>query len=466
MTTPAFNQAVFQDIVTSFDLPKPQFMTKLFSKHGDQGIGHMLVMQSMGFSTPVQGQVFYHFEDEYTWVPFKVKTTVASPGLGNDIVLTLDPSSVNSDGAFFPRQNDQVMFKGQGNVVGYIYDIDDSGADPLLTIRVLDSADTFPTVEGGSELFISGNMFSEGSGQPLARMSGASKFTGYTQIIKETIGYSGSEMTQEDWVDIYDDGKKFLGWWDKVRQINLDYNFTRNMSGVLSYSKPVTNVNATDKSNGDRKMYATEGITNYALRVGQHFPYTPGTRTVWTYDQKERVLDKQHVPGKMLSYMGRDLDMEDENMLLGFLQNTQVNYTVKALAQEYFEGDEALAVSVGFTAFTKGSRTYMKRRWWEMSDSQQGGVDGYAFPSFGLDLPLGMKKVANATGGSEKLPYVGMRWRQSGPYSRKVEMWDVGGAGPGQKVTQYDRVDKYMRAEIGGHYIAGNMWLVNYSNAA
>ncbi len=66
-----------------------------------------------------------------------------------------------------------------------------------------------------------------------------------------------------------------------------------------------------------------------------------------------------------------------------------------------------------------------------------------------------MNKALDSNAMSQKLPTIGMLYKQLGSYNRFTEVWDVSGAGNGRKVTQNDSKNLYLRGHIGSHNMVG-----------
>ena len=53
MNPDAIAQIYASDIVSGFDIHKPEFLNQLFSRYGDQGASFFQLIRSMGFEKPV-----------------------------------------------------------------------------------------------------------------------------------------------------------------------------------------------------------------------------------------------------------------------------------------------------------------------------------------------------------------------------------------------------------------------------
>jgi hypothetical protein len=108
----------------------------------------------------------------------------------------------------------------------------------------------------------------------------------------------------------------------------------------------------------------------------------------------------------------------------------------------------------------KSGRKYGFKRFPSFSNAKTYGASGYDYSSQGMFIPLGMNKALDSNGRSEKLPTIGMRYKQLGSYNRFTEVWDVSGAGNGRKVTQNDSKNLYLRGHIGSHNMVGNQMIL------
>lgn len=457
MSVQAIAAQVSQNVVTTFDLHMPEVMQQLYARYGDQGMGMLNFIRAIGFEKNTPQGSYSHYEDNWVHETIVNKTLTVAGAAGASVDITLDPSSLDANNRFYPRLYDNLKMTNGTSV--YISEIDvTTPSAPVLTLVPLKSTGVIPAIAAGQQLFIYTNSFSEGSGQPNPAVRGAYKYTGYTQIIKESIKGTGSEMTNQDWVSVTEgtgNDKRFLGWFDLARQYDIDVRMQKKIEGALIFGDLTDNPDAVDPVTGE-SLQTTEGIIAYTKRLGNVYPYTPGTLQTSDYDQFDRILSRTFAAPAYVSYLAQDNHIETENMLKEYLQQTDVGYTTKAMTDTYFQNDEALAVSVSFKAFKKAGRSYMLKRWQNMQDPKMGGTTGYDYNKAGIMFPLGKQKDRKT---GDQIPTVGVRWKALGEYSRKMEMWEVGGAGVGIKVTEFDNRNVYQRCEVGAHFIAGNNFI-------
>lgn len=453
MASPAAIAQIYaSDIVSGFDVHKPEKMNQLFLRYGDQGLSHFNLLRSLGFEKMVSLDEYGHFEDNRIHEIIKIKSQVVSPGQGNDQEVDLHGDSKDANGYYYPRLYDTVLYPNE--VPAYIADITE-GAEVTLTIRPYDDSDTIPQVEAGDQVSIISSAFSEGSGQPEGAIRGVWEYENTAQIIKETIGYTGTEMVNQQWYDVTSAGQKIPAYYF-LGQTDIDYRFALKTSGALLFNKKTTNASAVDPDTG-RAIKTTEGLIPYTRRVGHAHSYDIGSFDVADFDDISLILDQEHVGNYVMCLLGVKLHNEIENLLKPYFADTNINFTTKAVNDVLFNKNESLGASVNFKYLTKSERTFMFKRWGEMTNPKTYGADGYDMMNMGIVLPVNKKKDPVNGGMVES---IGVRYRGLGAYSRRMEVWNVGGAGGGLKVTEFDKRDTYMRGHIGGHFRGGNAFVL------
>jgi hypothetical protein len=450
-TVQAVTPIYASEIISGFDVWKPEILQDLFKRYGDQGMSYFMMLKSMGFEKPVAQDTFSHFEDNLKNPTFKVRSNVAAPGAGNPALITLAAADLDADNRFYPRLWDVVFFKNE--VTGVIVDIDvTTPSAPVLTVEPNQSTDNIGALTAGDEVSIISSMFSEGSGQPRGAVTGVEKFTGTMQIIKESIEATGTELTNQTWLRLNGiDGAPLY----TEATADMEYRYALKCEGALLFQKATTN-SIIDPATG-RPVKSTEGLVPYIRRVGNPTPYTAGTLTVADFDAIERTMDREFAGNYIMSLNGIDLSQEIENLLKAYFNNTNIIFAQQNVASALFNKDEGLAASVAFSYLRKGERTYMFKRMGSFSNRNTYGILNSKIPEMGMFLPINKKKDPV---NSEMVPSIGMRYKAFGPYSRKTEIWDVSGAGPNLKVTDLDKNSSYIRGNIGAQHRGGNQMVL------
>lgn len=338
MTPDAIAQIYASDVVSGFDIYKPEKLNELFMRYGDQGASYFQLVRSLGFEKPVALDTYGHYEDMRVHELCRSDGIVAQPAINADITFVLSSDSLDANNNFYVRMYDQLLFKNE--VVGVVTDIDVSTPTaPEITASIVNTGDRFPALVADEEIIIISNEFSEGSGQPDPALSGAYEYDNDAQIIKETIGVTGSEMVNQDWFNVTSKGQKIPAFYFKG-QTEIDYRTALRIDGALLFSKRTTQT-ITDADTG-RPLKSTEGLIPYIRRLGYTHPYTVGSYDVSDFDTINLYLDQQHVGNFALSLLGIKLHFEVEDVLVDYFKDTNINFTRQAVNDAIFNSNESL----------------------------------------------------------------------------------------------------------------------------
>jgi hypothetical protein len=456
MNPDAIAQIYASDIVSGFDIHKPEYLNKLFSRYGDQGASFFQLIRSMGFDKPVAADTYGHFEENHIHEIIHSRNIVAQPAQGDPITFVLDTTDLDANNNFYVRKFDQILFPNE--VTGIVVDIDVTApAAPEITVEPNESTDRFPALTAGEELVIMSNAFSEGSGQPEGAVSGTWEYSNSAQIIKETIGFTGTEMVNQTWFDVTTKGQSIPAFYFKG-QIDIDYRMALRIDGALMWGKQTTNTTGViDDDNENRVIRTTEGLVPYIRRVGNEQTYTAGAFDVDEFDEMDNTLDREFAGNYIIGLLGITLHQEIENALKDYFANTNIQFARQTTNEVLFNNNESLGASVNFTYLTKSERTFLFKRLGSLNNRKLYGATGYNGPTMGIFMPINKKKDPVS---GNMVDSVGTRYRALGKYSRRMEVWQVGGAGEGLKVTEFDKRHTYQRCHIGAHFRGGNQMVI------
>lgn len=451
----AIAQIYASDIISGFDIHKPEKMNELFARYSDQGASYFQLLRSMGFETPVAQDTYGHYEENHIHEVIHVLENVVQPAVGADIVFTLDPQDLDANNNFYLRQWDGILFPNE--VTGSVVTIDVTvpGA-PVITCRPNDNGDQFPALTAGMELSIFTSAFAEGSDQPAGAVSGTWEYSNTAQIIKETVGFTGTEMVNQSWIEVIR-GQKVVGYYMKG-QIDIDFRTALKIDGALMWGKQTTNATLVDNSTegGGRPIKTTEGLIPYIRRVGNEQSYVPGAFDVAEFDELSNTLDREWAGNHILGMLGIQLHQDIENSLKTYFANTNITFAKQSTNSVLFNNNDALAASVNFTYLTKSERTFLMKRMGAFNNRKVAGAEGYNAPKMGVWLPLNKRKDAKGN----LTDSIGVRYRALGKYSRRMEVWQAGGAGEGLKVNGIDKRNTYQRCHLGAHHFGGNRFVL------
>lgn len=454
MNPDAIAQIYASDIVSGFDIYKPEKLNVLFNRYGDQGASYFQIVRSMGFEKEVSLDTYGHYEENRIHEVCIVNANVTQPAVGADITFVLSPNSLDANNNFYVRKWDIILFPNE--VTGSVTTIDTTTpTTPAITCRLNDNTEQFPALTAGDELVIFTNAFSEGSGQPNGAIRGTWEYTNDAQIIKETIGVTGSEMTNQTWFDVTSAGTKIPAYYF-LGQVDIDYRVALRIDGALLWGKRTVNPNLIDSDTG-RPIKTTEGLIPYIRRVGNEQTYTSGSFSVTEFDEMDRTLDREHAGNYILGMLGIQLHQDIENALVSYFADTNIQYARQTTNEVLFNSNESLGASVNFKYLVKSERTFLMKRMGVLSNPKLYGAVGYEGPKLGVFMPINKKKDPVS---GNMVESIGVRYKGLGKYNRRMEVWQVGGAGEGLKVTDIDSRNTYQRCHIGAHFRGGNQFVL------
>lgn len=457
----AFSAPYASEIVSTYDIGKPDELITLFRRRGDQGLSYFLLLKALGFTKPCSREKYGHWEEDWIHETITNKNNVSNPGAGVPVSITLSAADLTTGNRFYPRKWDEIIFPNR--VPGIITAINvTTPTAPVLTVMPLVTTDNIGAIAAGQQLSIFTAAFSEGSGQPAGAFSGVIRYENYLQIIKESLQVTGTEMTNENWFKqiSYNDskGEPILAYYSKG-QMDMEYRLALKKDGALLFNKKTTST-IVDTDTG-RQLTTTEGLIPYITANGIVKNYTPGLFSVQKFDSINKALDKEHAGTYVLGCLGFDLITEIENVLKDYFQSTNIDYVKERTVKDLFGGNSAMGMAVGFKYLEKGDRVFNFTKMSSFDHSKLYGAPGYTTASLGFMVPLSTKRDKVS---GEDIPAIGMRYKELGNYNRMYEIWSVGGAGNEVKVIPEDVRNFYMRCHVGAHHRAGNqMVLLNPS---
>lgn len=448
----------YNNIVTSFDLNIIKWFSKLYPRYGKQGFDVLDTLQALGFERTDSVEIIRHFEENWVVQAFKNKSAQAAGAAGALTNITLSPDSVDTSNRFYPRITDIITFPDETQ--GYIYSIDVSTPSaPVLGVVPLGASPAVvPALTAGEVLFISSNAFSEGSTQPVGRFSGAWEYTNNMQIIKESMGVSGTQLTNETWVKTLD-GKNIDGWWNKGL-MDIQNRMKGLIQGAWLTQTITTNPLVMDSLNNNGAVKTTEGLYPGLKRLGIPYPYTPGTLTVYDFNTIERLMSRQGDDRYIMDMMGQDADMEMEDVLQEYHKFTAINNTTKVANTKLFgdgPGGEAMSSVISYQYFEKGQRVHCMKRFAALNNPQTFGAEGYKYPGKVTFIPL--NKNNKDPQSKNSVPSIGIVWKGMGDRQRKLSAWDYGAAEGGPKMGAQDRRDWYLRCEMSAEFFGLNQFV-------
>jgi hypothetical protein len=453
------------NFVSAYDVHKPDVLSKMFNRYGDQGSSWFLTLEKLGFVKPVAATQYSHYENELKNPTFKSRASASIVGSGATatILITLAVADVDTNNNFYPRLNDIVFFKtGQ---LGIITSINVSTPSaPVLTINALNANALPASVAAGEEMSLVSNAFAEGSDQPKGIVPGATKRTNYTQIMKETLAVTGTELTNQTWFDGWVEvpgsvnGSEQIASgnsWYNLNWMDMEWRIGKQVSGALLFGEASVGNGVVDPTTG-LPVNTTNGLIPTIKTQGNTETYVPGSFSVTDFDAYGRILDREYAGDYVLGLTSKSFSDEIENTMVAYLANTNIIYEIEQQLGSRF-GVDGKSISVDFNYLKKSQRTFMFKRMMEFSNRQTFGIANSVTDGYGVFLP--MNKVKDAKSG-KMLDNIGARYKNLNGYSRKMEVWSVNGAGPGMKVSSVDVNKSFIRTDMGAHIMGANQMIL------
>ena len=455
--TVAPNTVMLQSILSNFDAIKPEVYNQLIRKYGDQGLNIYQWLWSRGLEFPTANDAFIHYEDDWKT---DVVTIRANSVAGSTGALTVVPI-VDVSGKVYVRVGDNVLFKGTTGIHGVrarVYALDQTAGAATMTVAPYDSTLAIPAVTLGEQVMIYTNSFAEATGQPIGRYSGFSKVTNYVQIIKESFGISGSALTDQLWFEVPNaSGTGVMGYAAKG-QLDMDFRYAKQVDGAFLVGTKNTNTTVNVDAVTGGEITSTEGLFTGLKTSGKTLGYTT-TFELADFNTIDKYQTTQYVGGNSLFGMGIDLDQSVEDKLFSTLKQTGFDPTeiTQGIVNDLFGGSRNTAMSLGFNSFRKSDRTYIFKRLSGLSDLKSFGATGYNWSKVGFLLPNDKQTDPKS---KEKLDSMRTRYKALGSYNRKLEAWNLGGAGGGTYVSDVDANNLYMRGHVGLELFGLNRFVI------
>jgi hypothetical protein len=465
------------NIISTFDIEKPEVRNKLFRSKGDQGLSAFRLLESLGYSRAIAQDSAISYEEDWIHPTFHSDGAVSAvaPSGNQDApqvqAIVLNAISPNDDFLGFPapptganyyycpvQLQDVIMYPNR--VTGVVTDIAGLGTNAVtITITAQDATVALPAVADQQELIIITNAYPEGSEHPDGIVNKPKMSTSYVQIIKTGYKWTGTQATNQTWFDTYKTAGDIPAYYLKG-QMDTDYEHELKIDGALLFGN-LTLSTIYDASSYDASAFepvkTTEGIIPYMAANGNVKQYTPGTFAVQTLNDIAKILDKQFAPKYICGLIGINLNTEIDDTLKAYFQNTNINYVRQQMVQNVFGGDAGLEASVGFGVLEKSGYTFGFSRMPVFSHPRLYGASGYNGASLGAFIPMGTKRDLKS---NTDVPYFGVIYKALGNYNRRAEVWTLSGAAPGMKVLSKDVNKLCLRSHIGAEHVGGNQMVL------
>jgi len=464
----AISSAMTEKLWSVFDIYKPQEYNKLFRTKAQQGKEWMLWLRSMMREEPLGDEMGYFHEDTYIVDTIVVQDTVASPGVGNPISITIDASRIDPNtNKFYARENFIVTIPGTEDQV-QIKNVDRTNYT-LDLYPVLATA-TIPELTAGMELGITNGAWAAGTDGPDKAQRGYKKYEYYTQTFKEAIGAEGSQLAKDQWFDAYsDDGQTLIGWYTPAT-IDMEYRMMLQEGGAYLFGQPNTNNLKQTTPDGESNItYMTEGVVPQIRKRGFVMPDPMASMVVEDYFDISNYLISQSLTYSTVSGMAGKAQRDNiDQLLIDYIGDksggTDFTRTLNGMFGKNGESATEMGAYFGFGLLQLGGTQIALQTLYDLSNPKTFGAKDYNFNEYMLVLPIG--RIKDSKSGKEFDNFSSM-YRAHAGTNRKYRVWKFGGAGNTDvSIDSIDRVNCGALANHGLRFMGANQTIGIFPEAA
>lgn len=447
-------------IVTIYDITKPQHYPYLVRRYGNQYDNFVMFFQNLGRMEATPNDVLNAWEENWLHESLKVASNSSqeeSQGAG----VTIAVAEADYGGSnVYPRVGDILTLSNEMQCI--ITAKTDAGSTWNLTVKPLrnDYNTLIPAFSAGDEIAITSAAFGYGTTQPEGVVVGHTPRAFQAQVIKETFELEGQEFTRDKWIKV-------------MEGASYDYYYNEGMGAMehrmgLKWDGAVTfgiqddgSVTVPSGDGSGNEIKTTHGMVPWIRALGKTIETTGGSLFDLDYMDTASLHMKRNGATTNIglficgNLMAQGVENAFVDATAGSLLNTGVDYT--KVEQEVFKGNRELSVSYNIKTVTKGGITWMIKPHDNWSNPKTFGLTGYSMESLGIMLPWGSTRDAKT---GLKTMNMGMKYIANNGYSRKMEVWSVKGAGGGTYVTAIDKASHYLRSHMMFYLLAANQGVI------
>lgn len=315
------------------------------------------VLDWTGRAKPTAQTEFFHVTNDFLYATASVKTTTTAGSAGASATIVIE-----SDEGVTPVVNELVLFPN--GVVGLVSAVS-ADADPSLTIKPVNSADTIPAVTDGDKLSFFSNAYAEGTGSNQMRKSNLTKRSNKLQIFKTKT--SVTDIAYGSKIEVEFKGKPYY-----FLKQQHDAYLKHRMDILYAILFGRESAGLTDAAGN--AINTTSGLRDTIINKGGIVSNTASANTISLDDLKalSRLMDAQRCPSEYFLWAGADFDNEFDADLTAITQfvNGGIQYGA-------FGGNKEKALSLGIDSLKVFGRTFHKKRLNALSHPQVSAAAGY-----------------------------------------------------------------------------------------
>ena len=461
------------DVFATFDVAKPQVSEFLTSRYGKQFMPFMDKFRKMGREEGIQSDTWYNYEDN--WIHETITLTADATAIDGGASKKGALLTIDTTNGFYPRVGDMITVPGTLNQAWVsAIDVANSQLTIVPAIASVNLLASGTTLVNGAELAITSGAFAEQTDQPAGTVGGMVKRTFQMQIIKETVGAAGSQLINEQWVRLFDDGRNVIGYYnpglmraEEILKLKID--------GALTVGQQSTNTGASgymrqkrvNRWGSEETTYAdvktTKGFIPIITELGNTQTYgAAGTFAITDFDDECFYMRSQAVAsGAIYGGLGDRLFADIQEELKDyFIDQTGDGALLTSVISVMGKGKKEMAADLNFRYVHRNNFSFGLDVVESWSHPKYLGVTGYNMGSKGMFIPL--KQVLDPKS-NVMVDNMVIKYRANQTYNRRAEIWTTGGAGEMPKTSSVDLREYFWRTEIGMGLVAANQmtWVTN-----
>ena len=462
---------VVESLYSAYD---PYSIERLaFERHGRRpGFANLMDVLGPDFNQGKNAPTTGHYERN-NWVGQLVNIgsiITASAGAGNSMVIEVGTANMTTTGVEVSgsarkgsngRVNDLILLPG-GKLARIT--VKNVSTDPhRYTIVPLDATvDLDDYVTAAESYSIVTNAWAPGSGLPEGLLPKTFRYTNKFQIVKEALAITGTELTNETFVQVAGTQGSVVHIMDQ----DMMDRFDRSRSGALLWGEENdNNVDTTTIVGYDVDISWTEGFMAFQAGNSYQLDYNPAAFTVDEFDEIAATLERENLGTRsVLSLQGNQYqyllqaaleDKYDQSLSSTLIAQGMTDYNLSLDEWQPVITNQDWIAWLGFQGIRRSNFLFHFRMMHEFVSPDGGGADAYSYPFDAIYLPL--SKSRDRQSGVQRTS-IGYEWKQLGGYSRKAVYGKMDGAGvagsggfSAMAVNEYDWQRGYALCEIAFH---------------
>jgi len=453
------NTGMYATSLLNIAIDQPDIYAKLIKQFSNQYRDTIaLDLRLAGSEIGIPSESHSNFLEGWFMDSFVSDGGAAASAPGGTQAIVVDAVSMTS-GKFYPKTGHVIMYKGTSNITGVIESID--YATNTLTVRAAAGV-TLPIVANHETLIVISSAWGEGSNQPVSSAKTYERLDYYLQIIKDTVGITGSEMTNDSWVKFDGEGGSFDHY--NIGLADLEARQDQMEEGALLFGNGLlhTPTNTSPLLSDDATTFRqTKGVIPWIRERGLVLPVTPVGFDYTDLNAIDDYLRSQGDTSKVVfGWLGNILGRAISNYIFTNTIDQNTNAIDTMLSHKGFSAAdiEARAGHMNYREIQLFDRTYCIKSVDGLSNPKTFAADGYLTNQYGIWFPASNVK------GSDGNIYanVSLMYKAKGSNNRRREFWEEGAAGGNSKmyIGQSDSRKSYLRSHIGLRFALPNQGIL------